>query len=303
VIRPSLLNRAERCGLVPALAVAHPECGPAADRGTAIHADIAKCGAAGEYDGGITPEAKAALNWIRSRLVGELVYERCVSLVDTDTMDTVTDGTPDLIAGPDSDGAITVIDWKTGQPDNVPEADDNLQLLAYGLAACEGRPFRVCLAFLDGDAVDARWSRTFGPSEHPALFARVKAAATREPVASPGDHCVSCYQRHYCDAWRARTRTALAMLPESTAITVTDETAAALVQRVKTVREAADMAEALVRAHVKAGGRCVVDGKEYAPTMTKGRESVDAKAVKEAGLVQFIKAGAPYETWRWRKVA
>lgn len=303
MIRPSLLSRAERCGLVPVLSAKYPECGPAADRGTAIHADIAAHGSRGEYAGGETPEANAALAWVQSNLVGRLDFERPVSLVDTDTMDTITEGTPDLIAGPDTDGTIACIDWKTGQPDNVPEPDDNLQLLAYGLAVCDGRPFRVCLVFLDGDRADARWSRIFDPSDHPALLARVKAAASREPVASPGDHCQHCYQRHYCEAWQARTRTALALLPETGAIAVTDETAGQLIQRAKAVREAADLAEALVKAHVAGGGRCVVDGKEYAPTTCKGRESADVKALRADGMAKYLKVGAPYETWRWRKVS
>ena len=198
-------------------------------------------------------------------------------------------------------GLVTVIDWKTGRPENVEDVDSNLQLIAYGLAECDGEPFRCVLVFLDGDMADARWSRVFEPSEHPALLARVKAAATREPSARPGDHCGSCYQRRYCHAWQAREGQALALIEQDRSLLVTDDNAGQIMARAKAVKEAAEAAEAIVKAHVRNGGACVIDGKRLTLGTCKGRESADIKALKEAGLVQYIKQGADYERATWKK--
>jgi hypothetical protein len=296
MVRPSILQRAESCGLVPALAEQYPETSNAADNGTAIHAAIAR-------DDRSVPEAKAAREWVESNLVGELIYERKAALVDLETMEVLTEGTPDLVSGPDTDDTIAVTDWKTGQPDNVAEPDANLQLIAYGLAVSDGRRFRCVIVFLHGGKADARWSRIFEPDEHAALQGRISSIVHAEPIAKPGEHCQSCYQRVYCPAWKARVETAMTVLPaESRTLTVTDGNAGELSVRIKAVREAADLAESALRAHVLAGGCCVVDGKELCQTTSEGRESADAKALREAGLTQYLKQGAPFTTWRWRKV-
>jgi hypothetical protein len=61
--RPSALQIAERCGLAPKLAEQYPEASPAADRGTAIHAEIAKALLGGTAP--TTPEARAAVAYVR----------------------------------------------------------------------------------------------------------------------------------------------------------------------------------------------------------------------------------------------
>lgn len=249
------------------------------------------------------PEAKAALEWLGANAVGELRFEEKVELIDTDSMETITEGTPDVVAGPDTDGTTLVIDWKTGRPENVPDGNDNLQLIAYGLATCNGGAFRCVLVFLDGDKADARWSRIFEPADHAALLARVKAAASREPSAHPGEHCGSCWQRRYCHAWQAREGQALALIDQDRALAVTDENAGQIMARAKAVKEAAETAEAIVKAHVRNGGRCVVDGKSLTLSMCKGRETADAKALREAGLTQYLKTGSDYERATWKKEA
>ena len=295
MIRPSMLNHP--CGLAPALAEAHPETSGAAMRGTSIHAEIVRAWNAGEESS--VPEALAATKWIAANCEGELRFEQHVSLIDSDSMETITEGTPDLVV---LDGAVaTVYDWKTGRSENVTPADDNLQLIAYGLASCDGGPFRVCLVFLDGDKVDPRYSRTFDPSEHAALLGRVKAAAVRKPEAHAGDWCGSCYQRQYCHAWRAQLSTALALVDGDKALAVTDENAGQIMARAKAVKEAAEIAEDMIKAHVRAGGICEVNGKVLALGMCKGRESADVKALKDAGLVQYLKQGADYERATWKK--
>jgi hypothetical protein len=301
-IRPSLLQRAERCGLVPVLAEKFPEAGDAADRGTRIHAEISKALMSGEDPRSVSsPEAKAAFRWLIENAEGKLQVEHQVCLFDTDMLDDITEGTPDAVWGPDASGVTTVVDWKTGSAENIADANDNLQLIAYGLAVCDGGPFRCVLVFLDGDKAAPRWSRVFEPSEHAELLARVKAAANREPVAHPGEHCGSCWQRRYCTAWKARESQAIALIDETRMLAVTDDNAGLIMSRAKAVREAADAADAIVKAHVRSGGRCVVDGKDLVITTCKGRESTDVKQLKADGLDKYIKRGSPYERASWRK--
>ncbi len=291
-----MLAMAERCGLAPALAEQYPETGDAAERGTAIHAEIVR--AWRENDQAPYPEAQAACDWLRSLGIdAELYWEKQVAVVDD--LDVLTEGTPDLVI---EEAAIcTVVDWKTGRSENVEDADSNLQLIAYGLAICGGEAFRCVLVFLDGLHADARYSRVFEPAEHPALLSRVRAAATRKPEAHPGEWCGSCYQRRFCPSYRVRESQALALIESDVELGITDGNAGQIMARAKAVREAAETAEAMVKAHVRNGGACIVDGKRLTLGTCKGRESADVKALKEAGLVQYIKEGAPYERAAWKK--
>jgi hypothetical protein len=240
------------------------------------------------------------VKWFHDNMSGQAIaVERFVSLIDPDTMDTITEGTPDLVAN--DENVDTIVDWKSGRSENVAEPNDNLQLIAYGLAVCNGGPFRCALVFLDGDKADARWSRVFEADEHAWLLSRVKAAASAEASAHPGEHCGSCWQRRYCHAWQAREGQALALIDGDRSLTVTDENAGAIMARAKAVKEAAETAEAIVKAHVRNGGKCIVDGKELSISTCKGRESADVAAIKAAGLVQYLKQGADYERASWKK--
>jgi hypothetical protein len=246
------------------------------------------------------PEAQAAIDWIlRTYADASADFERKVTL--TDDLDVLTEGTPDLVIRAGRSHVCTVVDWKTGRPENVPDVDENLQLLAYGLAVCAGEAFRCVLVFLDGMEATDRYSRVFEPSEHLALMDRVRAAARREPVPHPGEHCGSCYQRRYCHAWQAREGQALALIEQDRSLVVTDENAGQIMARAKAVKDAAEAAEAAVKAHVRNGGACIVDGKRLVLSTCKGRESADVKTLKEAGLVQYIKQGADYERATWKK--
>ncbi len=94
MIRPSALQLAEKCGLASRLAEQHPEASPAADRGTAIHREIARALLGREAP--TTPEAKAAVAWARERLNVSAV-EAPVCLRDPETDEVITEGTADLV--------------------------------------------------------------------------------------------------------------------------------------------------------------------------------------------------------------
>ena len=75
-----------------------------------------------------------------------------------------------------------------------------------------------------------------------------------------------------------------------------------MILRVQAIREAADMAEELVRAHVRGGGTVEADGKVYAPSMVAGRRSgPTVKELEAEGLAHLIRDGKPSERWGWRR--
>jgi len=304
MIRPSMLTRAEKCGYAPVLAEQYPEQGDAAERGTAIHAEIANYLIHGLIHGDqrVSPESIAATEWLDLETTGQIAVEKHVSLVDIISMETITEGTPDVIVT--NSNEVVVVDWKTGRSENVADVDDNLQLIAYGLATCNGAPFRCVLVFLDGDKDDARWSRTFEPAEHAALLARVKAAATREPIPHPGEHCGSCYQRRYCHAWQARETQALAVVAPG-AVEVTTENASKLAEMIGMVdgdNGWLATAKTALYAFIRSGGEVVKNGKRASFAMVAGKESADLSALKADGLTKYVKQGKPFERLTWKKV-
>jgi len=300
MIRPSALQMAEACGLAPRLAERHPEASPAADAGTAKHAAVARAIATGEPPS--DPDALWAWEWLKGQDATDVRAEVPLVLEDPRTWEAITEGTADVVAT--RAGIPSVIDWKFGRSENVPPAEDSLQLAAYALAAG-----------LRAGAPAVSWQIVF-PAERRssgivvltqggwiAWLDRIAAAASRPAVASPGAHCAGCYQRAVCPSWRERATTALALLPEQpTDLALTDEQAVTLALRVQAVREAADVAEEMVRAHVLAGGRCEADGRVYDRQTVAGRRSgPGVKELEAAGLGHLIKQGAPSERWGWRR--
>ena len=302
MIRPSMLSRAELCGYAPVLAETYPEQGDAAERGTAIHAEIAAA-LKGEAQA-TTPEALAAFKWAYENTTGEMRIEQHVALVNPITMDIITEGTPDLVAGPLTNGVMLVVDWKSGRKENVEEAATNLQLIAYGLATCGGRPFQCVLVFLDGNKAADQWSAVFEPDELQRLLERVIAAAARDPIPHPGDHCTSCYQRRYCHAWQARERQALAVItPGGEVITPENSTRLAeMIQLVDGDNGWLAMAKAAMKAYVQGGGEVIRGGKRATYPLVAGRESADLEALRRDGMTKYIKKSGKYEKLTWRKV-
>jgi hypothetical protein len=305
VIRPSLLNRSELCGLAPVLSEQHPEEVPAGWHGQDVHTEIARC--LHTDDEPILPQAKAAIDWLHdtydTRLAVMRIEKQCL-LADPVTMDVITEGTPDLVLQ-FGDGTTVVIDWKTGNPDNVREVDDNLQLIAYGLAVSQGGPFQCVLVFLDGLKATAMHGTTWQPHQHAGLLERIKAAAKRDPVPSVGDWCPDCYVRHYCPAYQARISTALAPVSQGGAPVALDDgsaaTLAGMVAMVDGEHGWLKAAKTALKEHVKRGGSVVRNGKKMTLVMANGKTTGDVEALRAAGLDKYIKTGSPYETTKWVK--
>jgi hypothetical protein len=210
---------------------------------------------------------------------------------------------------------MTVIDWKTGRPENVASAWDNLQAMAYALACAmesEAASLSWGIVFLDsmgatpdmhGPVLDSDWWEP---------LRRVTAAAGKPPEATPGPHCGSCYSRAHCPTWRDNARTALVSMSvvasadiDSTeaggTLALNDETAAILAVRRDAAAKALEIVDAILRAHVTGGGKVSAGGKAWGPTLRSGRTTPDIEALRAAGVTVPMKTGAPYEVWAWRK--
>ena len=294
-MRAGLLSSAERCGLVVRLAADCDETSDSAERSRLIRTEVTR--AFYVQDQGTIPEAEAALAWLRGQScdrVGEPV-----DLVDPDTGEVLVSGRPGAVL----DEPNCVVAWKTGDPRGIGEPEDDLGLIAMGLACFGGEPFQTAYVAFNGSEAFPRRSPVFEPAGHAGLMARIKAAAGRPPVACPGDWCGACRQRLYCPAWKARTELALTVLPvEAKSLDITNENAPALWMRIKAVEEACELAKDQLKGFVRAGGRLEVDGKEYYLGQSEGRETADVKALKAAGLMDYIKKGDPFERAGWRKI-
>lgn len=296
MIRPSALQMAEHCGLSAQLGEQFPEQSDAAARGTAIHAEIAARAP-------VTGEAAAAVAALDG-VTGKVELEVAVELHDPETGELITAGTADVVI--DDGTTVTIWDWKTGRPEFVTEAAGNMQLHSYALAVAlqRGRDaYAVRAVFLDSDGAHPSEASAVAGAEMWTMLNRIKAAAARPAVATPGEHCARCWSRVHCHAWRDRVSTSLALIHASASsdLQLTDETATALALRLADVKKAAEAAEDMVKAHVRAGGRVEHDGKVYAPTQVAGRKTADVKALEAAGLHEYMKQGAGYEIWKWRR--
>lgn len=317
MIRPSGLQLAQNCTMSAHLAVLFPETSHYANRGVGLHLEIRTGHAA-------SPEAKMALSWLL-RLVANgyslLGKEMAVKLEDPETGEIVTEGTVDAAleltgvpGSTDTGPLLLVVDWKSGQKAYVTDPDENLQLHAYALALAIARGYtryQLVLAFLREDGVEEVRSRVIEGDEQWVMLERIKDIQTRPPEANPGAWCYDCWQSKVCPSFRERVKLALTLLPSAEAlaeelkngITLTDEQATALVLRLQAVSEACKVAKEIAEAHVYKGGVVEANGKRWVPSPQPGRASADLEGLRQAGLTQYIRRGAPFDRFVWKKAS
>jgi hypothetical protein len=305
-----LLKQLERCGLSAKLADEHVEAGEDKHGFRNVKTEIARAWASQTM--ATLPESHAALAWLTS-LRGSIEHVgEPLDLVDHDTGEVLVSGRPGaVVTSAHPDVEVLVVTWQHADQFDAPEPEDDLGLLAMGLAASGGLPFRVATVALRGDEAFPRRSQVFPPAEHQALLARIRAAVSRPRIACPGDWCGSCRQSVYCPAWLARAKVALTVFAAemqpgdagADTLEITNENAGALAVRLKMVKAAHDLASEQLKHFVRHGGRCVVDGKEYYLGQRDGRETANVAALKADGLGEkYVKKGEPYEMPGWRKV-
>jgi hypothetical protein len=301
-----LLQQLERCGLSADLADQHRE---ASDDSSGFR--LAKIEIARAFHANDQPtitEADAALHWLVGELGKIVSVGEPLDLVDQTTGEVLVSGRPGAVLV----DPCMVVAWKNADAFDDSEPEDDLGLVAMGLAASMasgGQPFRVATLAIRGRETFPRRSPEFAPDKHAALLARIKAAVGRPRVACPGAWCGACRQNVHCDAWLARAKVALAALPssgdavtaEAIQLELTNENSGEFSERIAILEKVVDLAKDLRKSFVRNGGTCRVNGKVYRSSLSKGRESADVQALKADGLSKYIKTGQPFETFRWVK--
>jgi len=298
-----LLGQLERCGLSAQLATEHAEASDDASGFRLTKIEIARAFAANDQP--TIPESDAALHWLAGEPGKIVSVGETLDLIDQVTGEVLVTGRPGaVLADP-----CMVVAWKNADAFDDSEPEDDLGLVAMGLAAANGHPFRVATLAIRGMETFARRSPEFSLDKHPALLARIKAAVGRPRIACPGAWCGACRQNVHCDAWLARAKVALAALPssedavtaEAIQLELTNENSGEFSERIAILEKVVDLAKDLRKSFVRNGGTCRVNGKMYKPSLSKGRESADVATLKADGLTKYVKVGQPFETFRWVK--
>jgi hypothetical protein len=304
-----LLAQLERCGLSAKLADDHVEISEDASGSRKTRREITRAFHARDH--AQLQEANTALRWLTSEPGDLFKVGEAVDLIDHETGEVLVTGKPGAVLAMPG----LVVAWKMGDQFDAPEPEDDLGLIAMGLAALPGQAFRVAYVTLKGDEVFPRRSPVFEVDTHAALFDRIKTAVSQPRVACPGDWCGSCRQNIHCPSWKARSTLAMTVFTKETKVSgdeepkdmviptleITDENAGELALRIRAIEKACELAIEQLKAFVRRGGRCSANGKEYAAGSCDGRKTADVKALEADGLTKYIKQGNPFETWRWKK--
>jgi hypothetical protein len=259
------------------------------------------------------PDAYAAQMWLMSIGGGNVGTVRSVGeslgLIDAETGDVLADGPTDAVIDT-ADGEVLVVSWVVGEHYNMPEPEEDTGLVAMGLAACNGKPFKVAHVYLqDGEAFPRR-SPVYPVDKHPALLARIrKAASAPRDKKCTGTWCAHCKQAQYCTAWLARAQAAtVAMTAElvlngdgeveaAPGFELTNENASAFYERLEIVGKACEFGDSLAKSFVRKGGRIVFDGKMMYMAQRNGRKtvSVDDFKMSLTKLIDTLKAASPVD--------
>jgi hypothetical protein len=331
-----LLKQIEQCGWAAHLAQEHRERREDKNGTREVRTEIVRSWAV--HDQAQLPGAHAAQLWLMGiegsnvgivRSVGEFL-----GLVDAETGEELAGGRTDAIIDT-ADGKVLVVSWVVGERYDMPEPEEDLGLVALGLAACNGKPFEVAHVYLqDGEAFPRR-SPVFPVDDHPALLVRIrKAANTPRDIKCPGSWCGHCRQAPHCEAWLARARTALTTMrkalvangegkiEKAPGFELTDDNAGAFYECLEYAKRAREFGYELVKSHARRGGKVirgdgkalVLSGRDGRVTVTTSEfkdilkrlrqaaqagESVELAALADA-LEATIKTGDPYEYPLWQ---
>lgn len=315
MIRPSSLQIAEKCGVSHRLAAEYPEKSEYSAAGDEAHVALAELlRHADECPKSNTLLRLPALLQRAAAIIRErydvIGVEVTLSLATGDPPVVISSGTTDVLARDRKDGVLTIIDHKTGRPERVTPARDNLQLHAYGLAAAfqyDEAAYRVVVHHVvDGKA----WlAEPCDVSEEGlwAMFERIKAAVTvgsAEPAeAYRGSHCDMCFQQSHCPAFMLPAFKGPAELePFTKPGGLTKDNVVRALRAVEAMETATDIAKDRLKAWSREHGPVVDGDREWAGGVMAGRrKGPTVKECEELGLAHLIKPGDPFERFGWRK--
>jgi hypothetical protein len=322
-VRPSGLQIAEKCSRAPWLSHKYPEENAAIRNGNEVDADISRV----LLEGGqaSTKEGAALAAWVRKRFspTAQFFIQHKVRLLDPETGDVITEGTPDLLV---LDGKrLYDVDWKSiGQlyAGYLERPENNLQQMAYVVAGgmeFEAEEVQIILACFDakGGITPIEGEVLEGAAWWP-LIERVKAVPHvdlegPQPPAIKGEHCDTCYQRIHCSAYLlpAMEKVPVELVPfaePGTGLTASEVLAAldwldradTAIKRAEKIR---DLAEGQVKTFVSLNGPIRRGDKEYGPAPTNGtRRGPKLEELEALGLGHLIKPGTPGVKFDWRKI-
>lgn len=303
MIRPSALQVAEDCGYSSVLAERFNPASEASETGDEIHRQIAAA-----LTQGTTPldaGARAAVEAIREEYE-VLGVEIPLKLYDPETGDLVTEGTADVLARTKSDGILTIIDHKTGRPENVTEAEDNLQFHAYGLAAAlqsDAQEYGVVASHV----VDGKfwWGKRHCVAGNAmwGYLERIKLAAAKDPRPVVGTHCQRCFQQKRCEAFILPAHAGPSALePFTKPDGLTRDNALRALVVVDAMEAALKVARERLKNHVREFGPIEAGDKRWGPVWANGRRSgPTVEECESAGVGHLVKQGQRYEKFQWSR--
>ena len=342
-VRPSSLHLAEVCRRAPYLSVKYPASHEVTRFGTAVDKQVSvilSCIAVGDTDNlpsddELLPETSIILDWLEANYPIEKwewhIQER-VELLDPETGEVLTAGTPDLLCLHRTEPVLVDIDWKkSGQlyAGHLQKPDKNIQQLAYVTAAwlkySQTRKIeraKIILACWDDRRVVALES---GTAEAPwitvdrltEIVQRVRAVPPVDPnapapEAAVGEYCDHCYQRMHCaEHLLPPAVVTQAGLPEPFAefvdqpmtVDVASKALSWLDGADRVLREAKkirDLVEGNVDAFVSSNGPVQVGELMYGPREVKGRKAgATVKTLEKEGLQRLIREGESTVKCKW----
>lgn len=257
-----------------------------------------------------------------------------MGLVDSETGEELAGGRTDAIIDT-TDGEVLVAEWVVGENYNMLEPDEDSGLVAMGLAACNGKPFKVAHVYLEDGVAVCRRSRLFPVEEHGEVLASVrKAASTPRDKKCPGKWCTHCRMAHHCTTWLAKAKAALVAMTNDLVLNdegkieaapgfeLTDENAEAFAEKLELVGKIYDFGKDMRDGHVRRGGTVMLDGKVLVMSPRSGRVTVTASEFKGVlsdlqdainkgepvdldllidALKRTVKTGNPYDVPMWQK--
>lgn len=317
----SKLDLTERCGYSGTLKTA---AGRAAIMSRWVHAQGAGQTeeAAALFASLDVEEQKDVLTWSLPKSIevaGEVMrYDECAhevrfaldadgAPVDYDSEDRITRGIADFVWTLPELPWVLVGDLKRSSR-TLAEGTRSLQLHAAGLSAAEmlGKSSYIpALWYLEEGAAELGSTVELYSHEAMTYWVRVKHAATNTDGPITGAYCDRCYGRNQCVAWFMPAHTQESWLAPLAGgnVQLTDQKATELALMLPAVEEAVKLARKQLQAYVRQGGTIESAGKVYAPVITKGRESLDKRALEEAlgDLTPYTRRGPDFDTWRWIK--
>lgn len=304
--------------------------GRAAAIGTATHAVFSNAPNAAELLARLTPEEREEVAEMKRPTPVEVAgvtlayedfeHERALAL-DHDgayrTNDDVTEdflmlrGTADMVAHATLDGKrVAFVGDLKKTAYAATDGPYSLQLIGYAIAYAS-------MIGADGyytgiwDCTEGEWQWSeyvdLWSEQHEQNWHRVRASALNHGGEySVGSHCSSCYGRKRCPQWLLPPELVGTSLGPLTAPEeLTQEHANELLLLSKRAEDTVDAVKDILKHYAReSGGIADGKGKVWAPVTSKGKTSLDRKALERDNpeIVQrYTVLGQPYQTFRWVK--